>query len=206
MNALLFDNLPRLHRRLTAPPRRRSPRPRDDVHPWPLQHGINVVLFAGMGGACQGIERTGSPVHVAVNHDRIAIAEMEVPPLTPEQWAKARRVAEFLRSHGVWNGGEIVTVGPYVIIGLLMRMLTGREAAAAHQLDLPATIRVFEKPKRGATLVDPDAVPDEFGRVWIDRPLTKTETFRLVGNSVPREMSELLWRANVPQAFAEAAE
>src|SRR5579859_534227 len=75
-NALLFDNLPRLERRLTAPPRSRPRIKTSDegCHPWPLQHGINVVLFAGMGGACQGIERTGSPVHVAVNHDRIAIA------------------------------------------------------------------------------------------------------------------------------------
>ncbi len=148
------------------------------------------------------------PAYTTSTVDRamVTTAEMSPPPLSPALYAKARRVAEFLRSHGVWNGGEIVTVGPYVIIDLLMRMLTGREAAAAHQLDLPATIRVFEKPKRGATLVDPDAVPDEFGRVWIDRPLTKTETFRLVGNSVPRQMGELLWRANVPQAFAEAAE
>lgn len=41
---------------------------------WPLDATINVVLFAGMGGACQGLEDAGFPVHVAVNHDEIAIA------------------------------------------------------------------------------------------------------------------------------------
>ncbi len=41
---------------------------------WPLDGRINVVLFAGLGGACQGLERAGLPVHVAVNHDKVAIA------------------------------------------------------------------------------------------------------------------------------------
>ncbi|MBP2232482.1 site-specific DNA-cytosine methylase [Azospirillum agricola] len=41
---------------------------------WPLDDAINVVLFAGLGGACQGLEDAGFPVHVAVNHDGIAIA------------------------------------------------------------------------------------------------------------------------------------
>lgn len=41
---------------------------------WPLDPRINVVLFAGLGGACQGLEAAGCPVHLAVNHDAVAIA------------------------------------------------------------------------------------------------------------------------------------
>lgn len=46
--------------------------PRDDA--WLLDNGINVVLFAGLGGACDGLERAGLPVHVAINHDKVATA------------------------------------------------------------------------------------------------------------------------------------
>jgi len=41
---------------------------------WTLDAGINVVLFSGLGGACQGLEEAGLPVHLAVNHDPVAIA------------------------------------------------------------------------------------------------------------------------------------
>ena len=36
--------------------------------------GITVVLFAGLGGACAGLEEAGCPVHVANNHDAVALA------------------------------------------------------------------------------------------------------------------------------------
>jgi len=35
---------------------------------------MTVVLFAGMGGGCDGLEQAGFHVHLAVNHDPIAIA------------------------------------------------------------------------------------------------------------------------------------
>ncbi|MFT9016450.1 MAG: DNA cytosine methyltransferase [Acetobacter sp.] len=41
---------------------------------WGLDTGINVVLFAGLGGACAGLEDAGLPVHVANNHDPVALA------------------------------------------------------------------------------------------------------------------------------------
>jgi DNA (cytosine-5)-methyltransferase 1 len=41
---------------------------------WPLDGRITVVLFAGMGGACDGLEAAGFPVHLAINHDEIAVA------------------------------------------------------------------------------------------------------------------------------------
>ncbi len=41
---------------------------------WPLDHAITVVLFAGLGGACDGLEEAGCPVAVANNHDDVALA------------------------------------------------------------------------------------------------------------------------------------
>lgn len=41
---------------------------------WPLDAGITVVLFAGLGGACDGLEEAGCPVTVANNHDDVALA------------------------------------------------------------------------------------------------------------------------------------
>lgn len=49
--------------------RRRAPLPT-----WPLDDGITVVLFAGLGGACAGLEQAGLPVAVANNHDDVALA------------------------------------------------------------------------------------------------------------------------------------
>lgn len=41
---------------------------------WSLDNRLTVVLFAGLGGACDGLEAAGFPVHVAVNHDPVAVA------------------------------------------------------------------------------------------------------------------------------------
>jgi DNA (cytosine-5)-methyltransferase 1 len=41
---------------------------------WALDDAITVVLFAGLGGACQGLEEAGCPVQVANNHDAVALA------------------------------------------------------------------------------------------------------------------------------------
>lgn len=41
---------------------------------WTLDQRMTVVLFAGMGGACDGLEAAGFPVHLAINHDAVAVA------------------------------------------------------------------------------------------------------------------------------------
>lgn len=41
---------------------------------WALDNRLTVVLFAGMGGACDGLEAAGFPVHIAINHDPVAVA------------------------------------------------------------------------------------------------------------------------------------
>lgn len=45
--------------------------------PFLLDNRITVVLFAGMGGGCDGLEDAGFHVHVAVNHDPVAVAVHE---------------------------------------------------------------------------------------------------------------------------------
>lgn len=45
-----------------------------EARQWPLDGRITVVLFAGLGGACDGLEEAGCPVAVANNHDDVALA------------------------------------------------------------------------------------------------------------------------------------
>jgi DNA (cytosine-5)-methyltransferase 1 len=42
-----------------------------------LDNRMTVVLFAGMGGGCDGLEQAGFHVHLAINHDKIAVAVHE---------------------------------------------------------------------------------------------------------------------------------
>lgn len=42
-----------------------------------LDNRMTIVLFAGMGGGCDGLEEAGFHVHVAINHDPVAVAVHE---------------------------------------------------------------------------------------------------------------------------------
>ncbi|CAN7583451.1 DNA cytosine methyltransferase [Devosia sp. LjRoot16] len=44
---------------------------------WDLDNRMTVVLFAGMGGGCDGLEQAGFHVHLAINHDPVAVAVHE---------------------------------------------------------------------------------------------------------------------------------
>jgi DNA (cytosine-5)-methyltransferase 1 len=59
------------------------------------------------------------------------VSTLAQPPLSPEQYASAQRVAEFLRQYGEWHGDGLVIVGDRVIVDIGMRMLTPRELARA---------------------------------------------------------------------------
>lgn len=80
--------------------------------------------------------------------------------------------------HGVV--GVTIQGTPYVVADIGMRMLEPHEAAAAHELVLPARITIDGK----------------------SRPLTKTESMRLIGNSVPKRMARLLAEANIVHALS----
>jgi DNA (cytosine-5)-methyltransferase 1 len=161
-----------------------------------------LTEYYGTGGQHCGAEDALNTLSTA---DRFAVTGAALAyGLTPAQYARARQVAEFLRAHGVWNGGEIVTFGPWIVVDIGMRMLRPEEAAAAHELRMPDLIRVRKRDRKGAPVLD-----DDGNEVWVERPLTKTEAMRLIGNSVPKRMARLLVEWNARRALGpvmEAAE
>lgn len=76
---------------------------------------------------------TDDPLHTITVKDRMGHmqAALTAPPFTPEHEARAREVAELLRAHGEWEGGEFVTLEidghQFVIVDIGMRMLSPRE-------------------------------------------------------------------------------
>lgn len=77
--------------------------------------------------------RHDEPCHTITVNDRFGHVEtsIEVPPFRPEQEARAREVADFMRAHGFWDSREFVTLDiegqTFVIVDIGMRMLTPRE-------------------------------------------------------------------------------
>lgn len=125
----------------------------------------------------------------------LTYADAVPPPLSDEQMARARQVAEFLRAHGCWDGGEIVTLSirgtVYVIVDIGMRMLTPRELARAQGFP-------------DSYVLDP---------MFKGKPLSETEQRHKIGNSVCKLPAAAWIEANYrpplewgDQAFLEAAE
>lgn len=91
-----------------------------------------AAFFAKYYGTGDG-SRTDEPCHTVTVKDRMAHiqAEMAAPPFAAEHEARARQVAEFLRAHDAWDGGEFVTLdingATFVVVDIGMRMLTPRE-------------------------------------------------------------------------------
>lgn len=169
-----------------------------------------LTEYYGTGGQHQEMA-DGLNTLPTVDRFSPTMADLASPPLSPQQLARAREVAEFLRAHGVWSGGELVTLtfdgSCWIVADIGMRMLRPHEAAAAHQLRMPETITLAKLDRDGRPVIGPDGQP-----VMITRPLTKTEAMRLVGNSVPQWMAFVLSRANgrhpleMPGRAAVAAE
>lgn len=73
------------------------------------------------------------PLHTVTTKPRFGHVEalLDIPPFRPEQEARAREVADFMRSHGFWDEREFVTLTiggiTIVIVDIGMRMLTPRE-------------------------------------------------------------------------------
>lgn len=141
--------------------------------------------------------RVDAPSLTVPTKARFGLTEVEAaaPPLTEAQWARARRVAEFLREHDCWDGGEIVTLSIhgiwYIIVDIGMRMLTPRELARAQ--GFPDTY-----------VLDP---------IFNGKPLSETEQRHKIGNSVCDEPAAAFIEANYRPplewgelAFKEAAE
>jgi len=136
---------------------------------------LTVYYGSDEDGAC-----VDEPMRTVTSKPRFGLVEAEaiVPPMTPEQEISARRVAAFLREFGAWDDREFVTVGPYVIVDIGMRMLTPRELARAQ------------------------GFPDSYvlAANYNGRTLNETEQRRMIGNSVSPFPAAALVRANIIDA------
>lgn len=130
--------------------------------------------------AYYGSEDTGftidNPARTATTKDRFGLDQVaaELPPLTEAQLDSARKVAAFLRKYDCWDEREFVTVGPWIVIDIGMRMLTPRELARAQGF------------RDGYILAAP----------YEGRKLTATDQRHKIGNSVCKDVAYSLFRQN----------
>ncbi|QOL80045.1 DNA cytosine methyltransferase [Pseudooceanicola spongiae] len=153
-----------------------------------------ATFFAKYYGTGDGAW-TDAPCHTITVKDRMAHvqAALQVPSFTEAHAPRAHAVAEFLRAHGVWDGGDVVTMeidgATYVITDIGLRMLTPRELFNAQGFP-------------------PDYVIDghwqETDGAWEFRPFTKDVQVSCCGNSVCPPLAEALVRANCAE-LSEAA-
>jgi DNA (cytosine-5)-methyltransferase 1 len=131
----------------------------------------------------------GEPLHTTTTKDRFGLAEtlLAAPPFGPEHYTKARKVADLLRAHSLWDDREFVTVEvdgiTFVIVDIGLRMLVPRELFRAQ------------------------GFPDGY---VIDRcadgsPITKTAQVSKCGNSVCPPIAAALVGANYRPEEAEPA-
>jgi len=140
-----------------------------------LQRSASIVTY-------YGTDQTGAidePLHTVTTRDRFGVVDsVSASALTPEQYAKARMVAEFLRAFDCWDGDDLVTVKGYVIVDIGLRMLTPRELARGQGFREDYVLEADYKGKK----------------------LTKTSQTRMIGNSVCPDAARALVFANVIQA------
>lgn len=148
-----------------------------------------MTAYYSTGGQHAAID---DPMLTVPGHARFGLVEAGAapPPLTEAQLGRARQVAEFLRRHGCWEGGDLVTVAiggeTYVVVDIGMRMLTARELARAQ--GFPDDY-ILAAPFGGGVLSD-------------------TEIRHKIGNSVCPDVARALVAANSPEMveMREAAE
>jgi DNA (cytosine-5)-methyltransferase 1 len=150
------------------------------------QQLVTASMAAYYGSESDG-QAVDEPGRTSTTKPRLGLVETtSVQPMTAVQEASARRVAKFLRAHGVQFEGEFATVGGFVIVDIGMRMLTPRELFRAQ--GFPEGYIIDR-----ATLFDPQT-----GET-ITRALTKEEQIRMCGNSVCPPVAAALIRANCPE-------
>lgn len=145
-----------------------------------------AAFFAKYYGTGDG-SRHDEPAHTITTKDRFAHAEaaLAAPPFGPEHEACALAVAEFLRAHDAWNGGEYVTLtiggAVFVVVDIGMRMLTPRELFNAQGFDADYVIEgVWRKEA------------DE----WVWQPFAKDVQVSCCGNSVCPPLAAAIVSAN----------
>lgn len=150
------------------------------------QQNVVASFFAKYYGTGDGA-RQDEPCHTVTVKDRFSHAQAEVsaPPFAPEHEDKARQVAEFLRSHGAWDGGEFATLNingdEFVIVDIGMRMLTPRELFNAQ--GFPADYVI-------------EGVWHQDGEDWTFEEFPKHVQVSCCGNSVCPGLAKALAEAN----------
>lgn len=145
------------------------------IAPW-------FVKYYGTGDG----SRTDAPCHTVTVKDRFAHMQAELAPtFGPEHETRARQVAEFLRRHDAWDGGEFVTLEidgeTFVIVDIGMRMLTPRELFTAQGFPPDYVIE--------GTWAEQDGE-------WIWKPFPKSVQISCCGNSVSPHPARALLEAN----------
>ena len=153
------------------------------IAPW-------IAKYYGTGDGA----RSDEPLHTVTVKDRMGHmqAELAAPEFSAEHHERARQVAEFLRSQGVWDGGEFVTVTikgiEYVVVDIGMRMLAPRELFNAQGFPSDYVI---------------EGVWHQDGEDWTFKPFTKSQQVSCVGNSVCPGLARALAAANCAHLVAD---
>ncbi|WP_412550258.1 DNA cytosine methyltransferase [Shimia sp. MIT910701] len=156
------------------------------------QQQIVAPWFAKYYGTGDGA-RTSEPCHTITVKDRFSHVQANLAPsFGPEHEARAREVAEFLRSHDAWDGGEFVTLEiegeTFVVVDIGMRMLTPRELFNAQGFPTDYVI---------------EGVWHQDGDDWTFEDFTKSVQVSCVGNSVCPNLAEALCAANCQHLTVE---
>ena len=154
--------------------------------------GSQQAVVAASLTAYYGSDRDGQsvtePSRTLLTKPRLGLVESTAvaPPMTEAQIFGARRVAAFLRAHGVRFEGEFATVEGFVIVDLGMRMLSPRELFRAQGFG-------------NGYIIDRAWVVDSATGDLREVLLTKEQQIRMCGNSVCPQVAAALVRANVPE-------
>ena len=157
------------------------------------QQQVVAPWFAKYYGTGDGA-RADDPCHTITVRDRFSHVQADLAPVFgPEHEARAREVAEFLRTHDAWDGGEFVTLEiegeTFVVVDIGMRMLTPRELFNAQGFPSDYVI---------------EGVWHKDGDDWTFEDFTKSVQVSCVGNSVCPDLAEALCVANCQHLTAES--
>jgi DNA (cytosine-5)-methyltransferase 1 len=157
------------------------------------QNSILAPFFAKYYGTGDG-SRADTPLHTITVKDRMAHVQADLcpPSFGPEHHARARQVAEFLRAHDAWDGGEFVTLTiacvEYVMTDIGMRMLTPRELFNAQGFPPDYVI---------------EGVWEERDGDWHWKPFPKDVQVSCCGNSVCPVLARAIIAANCQHLMLE---
>lgn len=142
------------------------------------------------------------PCHTVTVDDRFGHiqASLEAPPFTRAHEARARQVADFLRAHDAWEGGEFVTLtidgGEFIVVDIGLRMLTPRELFTAQGFPADYVIEGVWDEGTGWEMLGHNGGPTF-------REFPKNVQVSCCGNSVCPPLAEALVHANCAHLAVE---